>query len=529
MGNITAAGQIGLNFDGTQNTNTLDLSSVTQDVDVDVFGDGQVKVTIHVTSSTEYVILAEGVSDVILGKGVNNNVIFSQSGSLVGSLKAAPGTDLNATNFKLSYAADFAGDIVINNTDAAQADDLYDALSAQNADDSWVSFEGFSFNLIDLKSTEDKGLVFSDNIVFGGSDDDYISNTTGSPLIASGRAGNDTLIGGESTAANTGDVLLGGRGDDQLYGLGGDDSLDGGEGNDLLFGGEGTDTVQGGDGDDALYSSVGGDTLSGGKGDDSYVFSGTGWNGTTIDENAGQGELDSLDFTYTDADVVFTIGAAALSVAVGGDSITGITHIERLVGGSANNTYAFQDNWINTILIDNRAAAMVTLDFSQVTANLQFTIKENGTVTVVDSNGNRASFTNVDNINGGQGNNSYLIEKDGSISGNLDSSAGAANTLQSLDYTEATRIEPVVSDTVTLVNNAVEYVLTSTPIAGKGVLQLKADGSYEYRVDPDKDFADMLDGETVVVSPTYIANDASDAQIGTPKTITLTVTKQQVF
>lgn len=167
VGNITAAGQIGLNFDGTQNTNTLDLSSVTQDVDVDVFGDGQVKVTIHVTSSTEYVILAEGVSDVILGKGVNNNVIFSQSGSLVGSLKAAPGTDLNATNFKLSYAADFAGDIVINNTDAAQADDLYDALSAQNADDSWVSFEGFSFNLIDLKSTEDKGLVFSDNIVFG--------------------------------------------------------------------------------------------------------------------------------------------------------------------------------------------------------------------------------------------------------------------------------------------------------------------------------------------------------------------------
>jgi Ca2+-binding RTX toxin-like protein len=57
--------------------------------------------------------------------------------------------------------------------------------------------------------------------------------------------GDDTIIGNA-----LGNHLRGGRGEDQLLGLGGDDRLEGGAGHDLLDGGLGADSMAGGKGDD---------------------------------------------------------------------------------------------------------------------------------------------------------------------------------------------------------------------------------------------------------------------------------------
>ncbi|MFD3213815.1 immunoglobulin-like domain-containing protein, partial [Pseudomonas sp. LR_7] len=64
------------------------------------------------------------------------------------------------------------------------------------------------------------------------------------------------------------DTLIGGNGNDIVFGQGGNDYIDGGKGNDILLGGTGNDTLLGGEGNDILFGGAGNDTLIGGKGND---------------------------------------------------------------------------------------------------------------------------------------------------------------------------------------------------------------------------------------------------------------------
>ncbi|WP_421527575.1 immunoglobulin-like domain-containing protein, partial [Pseudomonas brenneri] len=64
-----------------------------------------------------------------------------------------------------------------------------------------------------------------------------------------------------SGAKDGNDTLLGGAGDDILFGQGGNDYLDGGKGNDILLGGTGSDTLIGGQGNDILIGGTGADTF----------------------------------------------------------------------------------------------------------------------------------------------------------------------------------------------------------------------------------------------------------------------------
>jgi len=64
-----------------------------------------------------------------------------------------------------------------------------------------------------------------------------------------------------SGAKDGNDTLLGGSGDDILFGQGGNDYLDGGKGNDILLGGTGNDTLIGGQGNDILIGGTGADTF----------------------------------------------------------------------------------------------------------------------------------------------------------------------------------------------------------------------------------------------------------------------------
>lgn len=86
----------------------------------------------------------------------------------------------------------------------------------------------------------------------------------------SGGEGNDTLRGGDEILL--GDDLYGGGGNDSIEGGKGYDRLDGGEGADYLNGGESGDLMDGGRGDDTFEGGLGADTLIGGRGDNLFVY-----------------------------------------------------------------------------------------------------------------------------------------------------------------------------------------------------------------------------------------------------------------
>jgi Ca2+-binding RTX toxin-like protein len=104
----------------------------------------------------------------------------------------------------------------------------------------------------------------------GGNDRVFINPTLAISAAILGGAGNDLLFGG---AGN--DTIDGGSGHDLIYGMAGNDSLLGGDGNDFLWGGNGNDVIKGGLGNDWLYGDAGADDLDG-EGGDNWLFGGAG-------------------------------------------------------------------------------------------------------------------------------------------------------------------------------------------------------------------------------------------------------------
>jgi T1SS-143 domain-containing protein len=102
--------------------------------------------------------------------------------------------------------------------------------------------------------------------VDAGGGDDIIRNLTGTGRAVIGGTGNDALYGNSGN-----DTYAGGDGFDYLSGAGGNDSLFGNDGDDVLLGGAGNDTLSGGDDEDTLVGGDGNDSLSGGRENDLLV------------------------------------------------------------------------------------------------------------------------------------------------------------------------------------------------------------------------------------------------------------------
>ncbi|KAB0264667.1 Ig-like domain-containing protein [Microvirga brassicacearum] len=90
-------------------------------------------------------------------------------------------------------------------------------------------------------------------------------------LVLTVKGSDEVRIGSESA-----DALTGGRGSDQLNGLGGDDRLLGGDGTDVLTGDAGNDTLDGGTGADLMYGGEGNDTFMVDNAQDRVIESGKG-------------------------------------------------------------------------------------------------------------------------------------------------------------------------------------------------------------------------------------------------------------
>lgn len=158
----------------------------------------------------------------------------------------------------------------------------------------------------------------------GGDGSDRLWGNSGLDTL-SGGAGDDDISGGKDADllyGNSGnDALDGNSGDDVLFGEAGDDILSGSSGADFLSGGDGQDSLSGGSGDDELSGDIGNDSLSGGSGHDSL----SGGDGT-----------DRLDGGKGDDDLFGGDGADKLWGGSGTDDLFGEDGKDYMNGGSGD-------------------------------------------------------------------------------------------------------------------------------------------------------------------------------------------------
>jgi fibronectin-binding autotransporter adhesin len=202
-------------------------------------------------------------------------------------------------------------------------------------------------------------------VMFGREGNDTLTVHSGLNIVAQlfGEGGNDTLNGGgghdtldggsgnDKLKGNGGDDLMrGGEGNDQLFGGAGEDELRGGIGNDVIngeagndslhgeagndtqSGGDGNDTLKGGDGNDTLKGDAGNDSLEGGIGNDT-LFGGAG--ADSLDGGDGNDVLYGDNTTETRSD-----GADQLSGGSGNDAMYGGGGAD-FINGGLENDYAF--------------------------------------------------------------------------------------------------------------------------------------------------------------------------------------------
>ena len=172
------------------------------------------------------------------------------------SFATSDDTSLNVTN------AD--GTVTAAGTEANSPDDQ----------DAWFSgeFENREFIefTLETRSTQ-SGFTLSGDLI----DDAVVT-----PI----EAGNDTILGGE--------------GDDTIFGQGGNDSLDGGEGDDQIEGGDGQDTITSGGGNDRAEGGQGSDLFNFTSGGDHTIVGGEDADGTDVDVLNLSG-LDRSQYTLT--------------------------------------------------------------------------------------------------------------------------------------------------------------------------------------------------------------------------------------
>ncbi len=163
--------------------------------------------------------------------------------------------------------------------------------------------------------------------------------------------GNDTLHDIENVigSVNGSDTITGDAGANILDGLGGSDEIHGDSGNDIIYGRNDNDKLFGDDGVDTLYGGASSDTLEGGAGvdtlfgeEDNDLLLGHVDGGDSFD---GGSEIDTLDYSGTNAGIILTLNNAGTSTAtrINGASDE-VIRIENVTGSSLTDLITGDDN-----------------------------------------------------------------------------------------------------------------------------------------------------------------------------------------
>ncbi|MBN2061263.1 MAG: DUF4347 domain-containing protein, partial [Deltaproteobacteria bacterium] len=179
--------------------------------------------------------------------------------------------------------------------------------------------------------------------------------------------------------------------------------------------------IAGTDDDDTLTGNQGvADSIYGGAGDDTYTFQ-DGWGSDSVLEYADEG-IDTLNFSAVTDNLTFTINSdGSISVTDGTNTLTSVANIEKIIGGSGSDTIIGpsggatwnltgdntgivnglifsgidnlkgSDTGADNFIIENNArwsgeidggGGANTLSAAPVSADLLFSINEDGTVSV---------------------------------------------------------------------------------------------------------------------------------------------------
>jgi hypothetical protein len=136
--------------------------------------------------------------------------------------------------------------------------------------------------------------------------------------------------------------------------------------------------------------------------------------------------ISFMDSSSDDSDTLRVLGGDQIWQISGTDAGIVATiefgGVENLAGGDGDDTFVFQDGWGIDTVVDSSGTD--TLDFSAVTVDLTFTLHGNGTISVSDGTNSASNVANIENLAGGSGNNTFVVEQGATISGSVDGGLG---------------------------------------------------------------------------------------------------------
>jgi Ca2+-binding RTX toxin-like protein len=317
-----------------------------------------------------------------------------------------------------------------------------------------------------------------DNFLFGGKGADILSGGLGADTLEGG-AGDDQLDGGGNiylfwdiasyaTAEQGVEVYLGDTGEQDTVGAGKDtlvniEGLAGSPYDDILRGDDSDNALTGNAGDDILEGGLGLNSLDGGEGSDTASYAHA-ENGVSVDlripllnvtGGAGTDLFTSIEnLTGSDHD-------DTLTGDFGPNTLTGGKGTDVLNGKEGADTYRITPDWSSTDQIvddktididlldadvdfmpgDEVLGVRDTLDLSNITEDLTFTIHADGTVSVTDGVNTLSHISNLEILTGGSGNNTFNFEDGAEFNGTIDGGDGLANTLDYSAYTDGITVD----------------------------------------------------------------------------------------
>ncbi len=392
-----------------------------------------------------------GTGDDTISGGRSNDSLFGEAGndtlyggSAFDTLFGGAGNDLldGGISADTIYGGDDADTII------GGGGDIVDGGEGGNDNDT-LTLSGVNRIEYDPANSENGTVYFADGTTLDFTNIETI-NVTDRDGTVSGTAGGDLIDGGyvgdpDGDVVDGDDAILpGDTGNDDLIEAGaGNDTIYAGDGNDDIFAGTGDDTVFGGDGNDSINGEGGNDTLSGGAGSDTILGGGTLMGGGDddflfTDPAAGPSSVYGgvgNDFIIDQGD---DLSHDLLDGGSGNDDILGGRGNDTIIGGTGNDNVGggdgddvfFQGDGFGVDLITGGEATETTGDtiemgqheyiaedgstvYGGVTEDVvvDFTGDEAGTISAVSndddtdpSNDNTATFSQIEQINLGSGN-----------------------------------------------------------------------------------------------------------------------------
>ncbi len=135
------------------------------------------------------------------------------------------------------------------------------------------------------------------------------------------------------------------------------------------------------------------------------------------------------------------------------DTLTSTNAADTLTGLAGDDVYVFSNGFGQDVVVEATNKGKDTLDFSRVTTNLTFTFNADGSVDIVDSsnNANSVRAANIENLIGGQGNDTYRFLSGARGSFHIDETPGGQDTFDFSPLTTAITFDlgSTVAQTVT--------------------------------------------------------------------------------